>query len=137
MLLRRIACVSVIVWGLALSLSSAEPTLSLGSLLGSATSYQAHVVTVRGTAKEIQRLPAFFGGGKCGMVHDSYLFTLEDGTGSVRVEVFGVCRMAGAIAPVADGEEVQLQGLFIVHYSGVDTAPLIYTNTFAVKRLAN
>lgn len=136
-LMLRVVCVSTFMWCLFPSLTPAEPNLSIGTLLGSASSYQAHAVTVRGTAKEIQRLPPIHGGKQCRMVYDSYVFTLEDETGSIRVEVFGVCGVSGAVTPVSDGDEVVVQGFFIVHFFGVENASLIYTNTFAVKRLAN
>lgn len=118
------------------SLSQADQPVSIRTLLNSASSFQAHAVTVLGIAKDRQDFPPFYGG-KCGMVYDSYIFTLEDESGSIRIEVFGVCRISGVRASVSDGQKVLVQGFFIVHSSDGIDAPLIYTNTFAVKQILN
>lgn len=118
------------------SLSQADQPVSIRTLLNSASSFQAHAVTVLGIAKDRQDFLPFYGG-KCGIVYDSYIFTLEDESGSIRIEVFGVCRISGVRASVSDGQKVLVQGFFIVHSSDGIDAPLIYTNTFAVKQILN
>jgi len=132
----RVLAFLVMLWLVSTPLSQADQPVSIRTLLNSASSFQAHAVTVVGIAKDRQDIPPF-SGGKCGIVYDSYMFTLEDESGSIRIEVFGVCRMSGVRAPVSDGQKALVQGFFIVHSSDGIDASLIYTNTFAVKQIPN
>lgn len=58
------------------SLSQTDQPVSICTLLNSASSFQAHAVTVLGIAKDRQDFPPFYGG-KCGMVYDSYILHLR------------------------------------------------------------
>src|SRR5256885_12604246 len=66
-----------------------EPIL-IRTLLDATPSYQAHNVAVMGIAKDIEKWPPM-PAGKCGIRYDSYVFKVEDDSGSIRVEAMGTC----------------------------------------------
>ena len=131
----RMLAFLVTFWIASTPFSQADQSVSIRTLLNSASSFQHHAVTVLGIVKDRQDFPPVYGK-NCGVLYDSYIFTLEDESGSIRVEVFGLCR-PGARAPVSDGQKVLVQGVFIVHSSDGIDAPRIYANTLAVIQNPN
>jgi len=112
-----------------------EPIL-IRKLLDAATSYQAHNVAVIGRVTDVEQrqpIPA----GKCGIRYDDYVFTVEDESGSIRVESMGTCGVQGVVEPVREGDRVRVEGLFIQLLSGNlrSPTPSIFTASMAIKRL--
>lgn len=64
--------------------------VSIQHLLAQAPSYDLHVVTLQGVTRDLQILPPL-PLPKCGLVDGRATFTLDDGTGSIVVEVLGSC----------------------------------------------
>lgn len=87
-----------------------EPIL-IRTLLDAVPSYQSHNVAVIGRVRDVEQLPPIRAG-KCGIRYDSYVFTVEDASGSISVEVMGTCRVQGVIEPVREGDRVRVEGLF-------------------------
>ena len=115
--------------------STTEPVL-IRKLLDAATSYQAHNVAVIGRVTDVEQrqpIPA----GKCGIRYDDYVFTVEDESGSIRVEAMGTCGVQGVVEPVREGDRVRVEGLFIQLLSGNlrSPTPSIFTASMAIKRL--
>jgi len=107
--------------------STTEPVL-IRTLLDAATSYQAHNVAVSGRAKDVEKwspVPA----GKCGILYDSYVFKVEDESGSIRVEAMGTCGVRGMVEPVREGDRVFVEGVFIQLLSGNLSSPIPYIFT--------
>ncbi|HJT19795.1 MAG TPA: hypothetical protein VJ746_04965 [Nitrospira sp.] len=119
----------VMFWLGGVPLSQADEPLSIRTLLGAASSFQAHAVTVMGVVKNIEIVHSFYR--NC----NSYSFTLEDESGSIGVEVAGTCYRAAARTAISDGQKVVVRGLFIAHSSGGIDTPFIFANTFAVKEI--
>ena len=115
--------------------STTEP-IPIRTLLDGATSYQGHSVTVSGVAKEIEKWPPV-PAGKCGILYDSYIFTVEDESGSIRVEVFGTCHVQGVVELAQDGDRVLVEGVLFQPLSSYSHAPVpwIYTHARAIRRL--
>lgn len=115
--------------------STPEPIL-IRTLLDGATSYQGHSVVVSGVAKEIEKWPPL-PAGKCGILYDSYIFTVEDESGSIRVEVFGTCRVQGVVELAQEGDQVLVEGVLFQPLSSDSHAPIpfIYTHARAITRL--
>ena len=126
----RMLALLVTFWIAPTPFSQAEQSVSIRTLLNSASSFQHHAVTVSGIVKDRQDFPPVYGK-NCGILYDSYIFTLEDESSSIRVEVFGMCR-PGVRAPVSDGQKVLVQGVFIVHSSNGIDAPRIYASSLVV-----
>lgn len=113
-----------------------EPIL-VRTLLDAVPSYQAHNVAVIGRVTDVERWPPI-PGGKCGIRYDSYVFTVEDASGSIRVEAMGTCRVQGVIEPVREGDRVRVEGLFIQQpLSGHrrSSTPVIFTTYMAITLL--
>lgn len=115
--------------------SPVEP-VPIRTLLDGATSYQGHSVAVSGVAKEIEKWPPV-PAGKCGILYDSYIFTVEDESGSIRVEVFGTCHVQGVVELAQDGDRVLVEGVLFQPLSSDSHAPVpwIYTHARAIRRL--
>jgi hypothetical protein len=94
------------------SLGSTQELVGIGSLLSNPQSYQLHNVILHGAVKHLRRNPPRFIG-KCGVVYDSFTFTLEDETGSIEVDVRGHCSIAPPPSPlsllVSEGEIIDVQ----------------------------
>src|SRR6266513_4866498 len=112
-----------------------EPIL-IRKLLDAASSYQAHNVAVIGRVTDVeQRQPIL--AGKCGIRYDDYVFTVEDESGSIRVEAMGTCGVQGVVEPVREGDRVLVEGICIQLPSGNlrSPTPFIFTASMAIKRL--
>ena len=78
------------------SISSAEPAPAIGDVIRNPQSYHLHAVVLQGTVRQVHPLAPFLYprapyGSKC---YGAYTFTLHDETGSIAVEVLGVCANA-------------------------------------------
>ena len=109
-------------------------------MLDAASSYQAHNVAVIGRVTDVEKLPPM-PAGKCGnrygIRYDSYVFKVEDESGSIRVEAMGTCGIQGVVEPVREGERVLVEGIFIQLLSGNlrSPTPFIFTAGMAIRRL--
>ena len=112
-----------------------EPTL-IRVLLDAASSHNTHTVTTQGIVKEMKGFPPVVTT-RCSAVYDSYTFTLEDESGSIAVEVFGVCGVSGGIAQPSNGQRVLVTGTFLVGSSRSESISIIYTNASSVMPLSH
>src|SRR6267143_397661 len=112
-----------------------EPIL-IRTLLDAAPSYQAHNVAVIGRVTDVEPRPPI-PAGKCGIRYDDYVFTVEDASGSIRVEAMGTCRVQGVVEPVREGDRVRVEGLLIQLLSGNlgSSTPFIFTTYIAIRLL--
>jgi hypothetical protein len=83
---------------------ASEP-VTIGAILAAPETYYFHEATLQGTAREVKLLGVVLGA-RCGRLYDAYTFILEDGTGSIEVEVGGTCRGPGIVVVVDDGDKV-------------------------------
>ena len=106
------------------------------TLLDAASSYQAHNVAVIGRVTDVEQQPPI-AAGKCGIRYDDYVFTVEDASGSIRVEAMGTCGVQGVVEPVREGDRVRVEGLFTQVLSGNlrSSTPFIFTTYMAVRLL--
>jgi hypothetical protein len=116
--------------------STTQPVL-IRKLLDEATSYQAHNVAVIGIAKEIEKWPPMpCGKYQRGIRYDSYVFMVEDESGSIRVEAMGTCGVQGVVKPVREGDRVLVEGICIQLQSGNlrSPTPFIFTASMAIRQ---
>jgi hypothetical protein len=73
------------------SYAGAPEQVSIQTLLAQAPSYESHQVTLQGVVSDLEVQPPVPTPGKCRIVYGQATFTLEDGTGSLPVEVQGNC----------------------------------------------
>jgi len=107
-------------------------------LLDEATSYQAHNVAVIGRVTDIEKWPPMPCGPRLlGIRYDSYVFKVEDESGSIRVEAMGTCGVQGVVEPVREGDRVLVEGICIQLLSGNlrSPTPFIFTAGMAIRRL--
>ena len=107
------------------------------SLLAEGTSYQGHEIAVLGIANDVEMwppVPACKGGG---YRYADYVFDLKDESGSIRVEVMGMCGTSRRVEIVRDGDRVLVKGVFVQLLSGnfSSPTPFIYALNQAVRRL--
>jgi hypothetical protein len=90
-----------------------------------------------GKAREVETLPPLPGGKKCKIMYDSYIFTVEDESGAILVEVRGTCGIQGQVDVIREGELVLVEGMFIHLVSGnlSSPSPLIHALNWRVRRL--
>ena len=81
--------------------------ISIETLLAQAPSYDLHVVTLHGVTSELQIFPPF-PVPKCGLVQGRATFTLDDGTGSIKVEALGTCSRQAVDTLPKDGSLVRM-----------------------------
>lgn len=81
--------------------------VSVQTLLAQAPSYDLHIVTLQGVTRDLQVLPPF-SLPKCGLVNGRATFTLDDGTGSLLVEVLGSCSRQALDTLPKDGNLVRM-----------------------------
>ena len=72
------------------------------------------------------------------MRYGSYVFDLEDESGSIRVEVSGACGNQKEVVVMRNGDRVLVNGIFIQFFSGnfSSSTPFIYALNQAVRRLS-
>lgn len=112
----------------------AEEPVTIGAILASPETYYSRTVTLQGTARQVT--PAGMIRGRCGPVYDSYSFTLEDGTGSIVVDVAGTCRGPGVVLVVNDGDKVLVEAV-IAEYTGGDRPLTIRASARELRRVGN
>lgn len=113
-----------------------EPVL-IRTLLDAALSYQAHNVAVIGRVTDVEKWPPMPAGTTCRIRYDSYVFKVEDESGSIRVEAQGTCRVQGVVEPLLAGDRVRIEGIFLQLLSGNLRSPIpfIFTKGIAIRRL--
>ena len=107
------------------------------TLLAEATSYQGHEIAVAGIAKDVEARPPM-PACKHMLRYGDYVFDLKDESGSIRVEVMGMCGIPrGGVKIVRDGDRVLVKGVFIQLLSGNLSSPTMFISalTRAVSRL--
>jgi hypothetical protein len=116
--------------------STTEPIM-IKTLLAEATSYQGHEIAVAGIAKDVEARPPM-PACKHMLRYGDYVFDLKDESGSIRVEVMGMCGIPrGGVKIVRDGDRVLVKGVFIQLLSGNLSSPTMFISalTRAVSRL--
>ena len=114
---------------------TSQPFL-IKTLLDAGTSYQGHAITVVGIAKDVKEWPPV---PACKHVlrYGDYVFDLKDESGSIRVEMMGMCgNQRGGVKIVRDGDRVLVNGVFIQLLSGNLNSPttFIYALNQAVSQ---
>ena len=96
--------------------STTEPIM-IKTLLADATYYQGHEIAVVGIAKDVEERPPM---PACKHIlrYGDYVFELKDESGSIRVEVMGMCGNQGGVKLARDGDRVLVKGVFIQLLSG-------------------
>lgn len=106
MITARVVCLQVLLLFACVCASLAGEQLTIGTVLEHPESYHLHEVTLHGTARQVQiRGPYASAGGPC---YGATTFTLEDETGSIVVDIPGVCGkpLAQDQPRVANGDRV-------------------------------
>jgi hypothetical protein len=93
--------------------AGAPEQVSIQTLFAQSPSYQSHQVTLQGTTRDLQVIPPMPAlGKKCPMLYGRATFTLDDGTGSLPVEVQGSCLRPQAVdALPQNGDMVQITAM--------------------------
>lgn len=122
--LRSAACLSLLC-GLIVSVSLAGGPVSIGTILNELDAYQSQTVTIQGTVRQVHRLPPFIAHG--GLLLTPCTFVLDDGTGTIEVQVARNCPLAELeVAAAKEGTfevEARIQAM---------TSPGTYTRVEAV-----
>ncbi len=78
--------------------AGAPEQVSIQTLFAQSPSYQSHQVTLQGTTRDLQVIPPMPAPGKkCPMLYGRATFTLDDGTGSLPVQLEGSCLRPQAV----------------------------------------
>jgi len=100
------------------STSFANETIAIGTILAHPESYHLQQVTLRGTVLKVRALdpserPNYLG--RRIFCPGAFTFTLEDETGSIRVEFLGVCEDTGALGKkttqASNGDRVEIRAI--------------------------
>ena len=103
--------VSFLLFFLGGSVSLADEPISIGTLLSSSSIYDHHMVAITGIARQLELYEPQRGYG-C-VMYGAYSFLLDDGTGTIQVNVSGSCT-PGVVLPVSTGNKVIVEGIFHV-----------------------
>ena len=109
---------------------ASEP-VTIGAILASPETYYFREATLQGAARQVKPIGMF--SGKCGNVYDAYTFVLDDGTGSIDVDVGGTCRGPGIVVVVDNGDKVIIEAV-INKYIGGSGPPTIKASAKDVRR---
>ena len=120
----------------AMPVAQADEPIPIRVLLDSATAHNTHTVTIGGIIRDMKAFPPFVTK-LCSAVYGSYVLTLEDDSGSISVEVFGVCGASGGSIQVSNGPRVLVIGQFLLRSSRSENVPIIYTNASLVTQVSN
>jgi|SRR5687768_3366098 hypothetical protein len=90
-----------------LSYAGAPEQVSIQTLVAQAPSYESHLVTLPGMVSDVEIRPPVRSR-TCHLVYGQATFTLEDETGSIPVEVPGVCGR-----PLPDGAIPKMEIRFV------------------------
>jgi hypothetical protein len=90
-------------------LAESHPTI--GDILRDPQDYQAHLVTLKGTIRQLKDEPSPLLSG-VGVCYGASHFTLEDGTGALPMEFLGVCNLGpDAALHLAEGDAVTVHAI--------------------------
>ena len=129
--------------------ATAGELVTIGKLLADPQPYHVSVVTLQGTAHQLQILqdppeknPRL--DFQCYMVHPPYTFVLADDTGFLQIHVAArppcVSPMSPAKPPdVSEGDKVAIEAQITVgyQYSGGENRPTVHALAKAIRRLGN
>jgi|CXWL01.1.fsa_nt_gi hypothetical protein len=95
--------------------SQAADEITIQAVLTNPIAYQLHVVSLKGTAMDVQPMAPAIGGEEspC-LIVGSGTFILDDGTASLRVGIPGACSPGVAALP-KEGDRVIVQAVIHVH----------------------
>jgi hypothetical protein len=119
----------------------ADEPVPIGRIVADPESYHMRFVTLEGTVQQVHALEPYRqpSGNIC---YSTYLFTLQDDTGSIDVAVLGTCGLAVVRPPdVSDGDrvavkaQVQAPGHLGTLY-GLDKKPLYGVNLDGLHAIA-
>ena len=91
----------------------AAEQLSIQTLLSQAPSYEHHDVTLQGVTRDMQVMPPL-SLPNCSNRYRQATFTLDDGTGSLPVDVLGNCLPQAVAALPKDGDAVIVRAVIFV-----------------------
>jgi hypothetical protein len=108
--------------------------LSVSKILEHPSEYQAKVVIVEGTARDISAIPIHRGVNRCAgsPVYDAQTFTLQDESGAIQIGSAGTCR-PNATKPVLENERLRIRGVVVADENDPKGIPVIYAD--AIDRL--
>jgi len=108
--------------------------LSISKILEHPADYQAKVVTVEGTARDINAIPTHRGANRCGgsPVYDAQTFTLQDESGTIQIGSAGTCK-PNATKLVLENERLRIRGVVVADENDPMRIPVIYAD--AIDRL--
>ena len=108
--------------------------LSISKILEHPSDYQAKVVTIEGTAKDISAIPIHRGVNRCGgsPVYDAQTFTLQDESGTIQIGSAGTCK-PNATKLVIENEYLRIRGVVVATANDPKGIPVIYAD--AIDRL--
>jgi hypothetical protein len=99
-----------------LSTSGATEQLSIQTLIAQAPSYELRIVTLRGIIKDMRVMPPTPSNYKCSMLYGQATFILDDGTGSLPMDVLPSCLPQAAASLPKDGDQVVLNAVIHISY---------------------
>jgi len=106
----RAAAPVVVALGLlaATGIAAADDSVSIGEVVADPDAYHFRLVSLQGTVRQVTPLPPYTPGPDT-ICYGAYTFVLEDETGSIEVNVLGICGNPLPRKPeVADGERILL-----------------------------
>ena len=108
--------------------------LSISKILAHPSEYQAKVVIVEGTAREISAIPIHRGVNRCAgsPVYDAQTFTLQDESGTIQIGSAGMCK-PNATKLVLENEHLRIRGVVVANVNDPKGTPVIYAD--AIDRL--
>jgi len=108
--------------------------LSISKILEHPSEYQAKVVVVEGTARDITAIPTHRGANRCGgsPVYDAQTFTLQDESGTIQIGSAGMCK-PNATKLVLENEQLRIRGVVVANANDPKGTPVIYAD--AIDRL--
>jgi hypothetical protein len=113
--------------------AAAPEQVSIQALFAQAPSYQLHTVTLQGGISELQFLPPT-PAGKCRLLYGRATFILDDGTGSLPVEMPGSCFLPPpTYAPPKNGDVVRVTA--VIHVLNSDLPPRLRARATDIKIL--
>lgn len=96
-----------------LSYAGAPEQVSIQKIVAEGSSMQRHQVTLQGVVHDLQAVPSRRGYGNCLLTYGQAIFSLDDGTGILSVEVIGRCGRQPSPLP-KNGDQVRLTAIIQV-----------------------
>ena len=106
----------------------------ISKILEHPSDYQAKVVIVEGTARDISTIPTHRGANRCAgsPVYDAQTFTLQDESGAIQIGSAGMCK-PNATKLVLENEHLHIRGVVVANANDPKGTPVIYAD--AIDRL--